>query len=144
MADDIFGDPDLFAEFERPREPSDKILMKAIDAENTQDESDPGLDEFNEEEVPENNHVRFDLSSDEEGGENEENMGSEQESDEENESLPATASEGFIVDSGKSPDAKFKGETVDSSVGDNRSNLHSVIKELNEQIASLKKESILL
>ena len=144
MADDIFGDPNLFAEFERPREPSDRILMKAIDAENTQDEDDTGFDHLNEEDAPKNNHVRFELSSEEDEGENEENMDSENDSDAENVPVHATASEGFIVSPDKSPKAKIKAETVESTVGDNRSNLHLVIKELNEQVASLKKESILL
>lgn len=33
MADDVFGNPSLFQEFEKPRDPSDTILLKKLDGE---------------------------------------------------------------------------------------------------------------
>ena len=144
---DVFGDPELFAEFEKPREPSDRLLMETL---KTSKDTESGKQTHLRTDSTGNRkrgHAEFVLgSSEEESGESESDG-------EENENLQQ--SQGRDVADGSRDQIEPKdtptGQNGSSKlhekdskiVSDNRGSDHSVISDLRREIERLKKESIL-
>ncbi len=131
---DMFGDPEIFAEFEKPREASDALLLETLKHRTSDvgDVSGSTADEENEGSKNEAAHPKFILGvSDESSG------GS---SDEDSEIEMALCDQGESKPEVKNSDEGQKKHAED--LGDNREINHE-LKHLQREIDRLKKDSIL-
>ena len=141
-AEDVFGDPKLFKEFERSREASDRFLLETIKT--SKDEPsvcDPEIgSNFGKNE---NKPAAFVLGSSDE----------EIESDEEHNETngQSNVNDNVLVEEGDTVngmiDEKLTSEVVkgaEESMSDNRGSDNFMIHDLQREIERLKKESILL
>ena len=141
--EDVFGDPKLFEEFERPREPSDRFLLETIKTQKDEpSRCDPeqGSDFGKHENKP----ATFVLgSSDEEIESDEEHCetnGQSNAKDNKNVSVEDGDTVNGIIDENLTSEV-IKG--VEESVSDNRGSDKFLIHDLQREIERLKKESIL-
>ena len=144
--EDVFGDPKLFEEFERPREPSDRFLLETVKTRNNEGSMyKPKINSDSEEH--ENNPAKFVHGSSSDG---------EIESDEDSENnrqLNVKSNKNGGIEKSDSvngiPDKKTDSKVVkgtEESVSDNTKSTGSdnfVIHDLQREIERLKKESIL-
>lgn len=151
MADEIdpFGDPELFAEFEKPREASDALLLETLRESKYDKAGSDSLNGTGGQGNAENQHTRFTL-----GSSDEESEGSE--SDDDNGSMgsdlgdvhsPDNACDSKELDSNEDVSsgprkAPKQSKSCNNKVGDNKGS-KGQINELQREIERLKKESIL-
>ena len=145
MADmDVFGDPELFAEFDKPREPSDRLLLETLKVSKSDVSSVSASKVAVGEGNDVNSHAQFILgSSDEESGEGESDSENFEEygSNNGNLSTKQLTSEKVATDeNGTSKFLKNSGDVL----GDNKCFAFSATSDLLREIERLKKESILL
>ena len=141
---DVFGDPELFAEFEKPREPSDRLLMETLDASRDKESSKyPDLKADGASESG-NDHAKFSFgSSDEESeSDDEDNENLEQSHDMDVDYNGLDETESINTESKQNGSSNLQGNAA-KNMGDNRGSDH-VVGDLRREIERLKNESILL
>ena len=141
--EDVFGDPKLFEEFERPREPSDRFLLETVKTLNN--EASMYNPKINSDSEEHENNAKFVL-----GSSSDEEIESDEEDSENNSQFKAKSNKNGGIEKSDSvngiPDEKTYCKGTEESVSDNTKSTGSdnfVIHDLQREIERLKKESIL-
>ena len=146
--EDVFGDPKLFEEFERPREPSDRFLLETVKSLNNEARSSRPTEINSDSEEHENNPTKFVL-----GSSSSEEIESDEEYSDNSRQLNTKSNKNSCTEKSDSvngiPDEKSYSKVVkgtEESVSDNTEPTGAdnfVIQDLQREIERLKKESIL-
>ncbi len=132
----MFGDPDVFAEFEKPREPSDRLLLETFkekDRDSGSCELKATVNAGHEETSGNDGHATFTLGSGDDSGSDSD--GSPENSD--------IYDKDNVTRIKEQPVCEKQGVTeMSTSLSDNRGS-QTTVKALEREIDKLKKESIL-